>query len=198
MPNWCSNSLTLHHDDPEQIARAVEAFKQNEFLTQLVPNPSGVWDYEWCVGHWGTKWDVAGNGYNPTVANDGLTAHFDFDTAWSPPIGAYERMTKQGFRIEAMYYESGMCFAGCWDSEFGDEYYEFSGLHSGDVAGLLPPELNDYFAISESMAEFEDKEPLTEWYKDGVTDCDLDPYDETPHEFATPGQFTIYEGVKHD
>jgi hypothetical protein len=48
------------------------------------------------------------------------------------------------------------------------------------------------------MAEYEDEEPLTEWYRDGVEATNLDPHDETPHEFSTTGTFTVEEGVKHD
>jgi hypothetical protein len=198
MPNWCSNSVTLRHEDPAQIARAVEAFKRGEFLAELVPNPAGAWDYDWSVSNWGTKWDVGGDGYDPVVADDGLSAEFNFDSAWSPPITAYERMTELGFNINAMYYESGMAFAGMWDSEFGEDHYDLSGMDSGDVAQQLPQELDECFEISATMAEYEDEEPLTEWYKDGVEQCELDPHDETPHEFATPGQFVVEEGVKRD
>ena len=28
MPNWCDNTLNLTHEDPSQIDRAIEAFKQ--------------------------------------------------------------------------------------------------------------------------------------------------------------------------
>jgi len=198
MPNWCSNSVTLRHEDPAQIARAVEAFKRGEFLAELVPNPTGEWDYDWCVGHWGVKWDVGGDGYDPEVADDGLSAEFNFDSAWSPPVTAYERMTELGFNINAMYYESGMAFAGMWDSEFGEDHYDLSGMDSGDVAQQLPSELDECFEISATMAEYEDEEPLTEWYRDGVEECKLDPHDETPHEFATPGQFVVEEGLKRD
>jgi len=198
MPNYCSNSVTLRHEDPAQIARAVEAFKRGEFLAELVPNPAGAWDYDWSVSNWGTKWDVGGDGYDPVVADDGLLAEFNFDSAWGPPITAYERMTELGFNINAMYYESGMAFAGTWDSEFGEDHYDLSGMDSGDVAQQLPQELDECFEISATMAEYEDEEPLTEWYRDGVEECGLDPHDETPHEFATPGQFVVEEGVKHD
>jgi len=168
MPNWCSNSVTLRHEDPAQITLAVEAFKRGEFLAELVPNPAKEWDYDWSVSNWGTKWDVGGDGYDPVVADDGLSAEFNFDSAWSPPITAYERMTELGFNINAMYYESGMAFAGIWDSEFGEDHYDLSGMDSGDVAQQLPSELDECFEISATMAEYEDEEPLTEWYRDGV------------------------------
>jgi hypothetical protein len=39
MPNWCDNNLTLRHDDPEMIRRAVDAWESGNFLATLVPEP---------------------------------------------------------------------------------------------------------------------------------------------------------------
>jgi len=182
MPNWCENSVVLRHQDPAEIVRAVEAFQRGELLSEMIPNPSGEWDYEWCCANWGTKWDVGGDGNDPWISDDRLSALFVFSSAWNPPITAYERMAQQGFRIEAMYYESGAEFAGIWDSEFGDEFYNLSNMDSGDVAQQLPKALDDAFRIGETMAEFEDEdedeepEPLTEWYTAGVEAAKLEPH----------------------
>lgn len=172
MPNWCSNSLTLSHSDPAEIKRAVDAFAEGRLLQELVPNPKGEWEYDWSVGHWGTKWDVGGDGNEAFVSEDGKSADFNFDSAWAPPTQAYEIMNQNGFTVHAMYYESGMCFAGIW-SDGCDDYYEFSGMSSEHVADLLPQDLDECFAISETMAEYEDPEPLTEWYEQGVKDKGL-------------------------
>ena len=32
MPNWCSNTLVLQHDEPAMIDRAVAAFKEGRLL----------------------------------------------------------------------------------------------------------------------------------------------------------------------
>lgn len=170
MPNWCSNTLRLEHENPEKITQAVEAFKRGEFLQTLVPNPDNTWDYDWSCSNWGTKWDVGGN-TDPQIESD-TAASFYFDSAWSPPIEAYNNMVEQGFRVYAMYYESGMCFAGVYDNG-DDDYYEFSGHSSGEVADLLPSELDSEFQISEVMAEYEDEEPLTEWYVAGAKEKGL-------------------------
>jgi hypothetical protein len=171
MPNWCSNTLRLEHEDPAQITRAVEAFTKREFLQTLVPNPDEEWNYDWCVNNWGTKWDVGGN-TDPSIES-ATAVSFYFDSAWSPPITAYNSMVDQGFRVYAMYYESGMAFAGIYDNG-DDDYYEFSGQNSGEVADTLPTELDAEFGISEMMAEYEDEEPLTEWYVEGVKEKGLD------------------------
>lgn len=165
MPNWCSNTVRIEHDDPAEITRAVEGFKKGEFFQTLVPNPSGNWDYDWSVSNWGTKWDVGGES-DPSIESD-TAVSFYFDSAWSPPIEAYNRMTEQGFRVYAMYYESGMCFAGIYDNG-DDEYYDLSNSNSREVADMLPTDLDEYFAISETMAEYEEEEPLTEWYIEGA------------------------------
>jgi hypothetical protein len=171
MPNWCGNTLRLEHEDPVQIARAVEAFKRGELLQTLVPNPDGEWNYDWCVANWGTKWDVGGD-TDPSIESS-TAVSFYFDSAWSPPTSAYNAMVDQGFRVYGMYYEPGMCYAGIYDNG-DDDYYEFSGNSSREVADMLPTELDAEFAISETMAEYEDEEPLTEWYKDGVEAKGLD------------------------
>lgn len=169
MPNWCSNTLTLTHNDPAKITQAVEAFKKGEFFQTLVPNPSGTWDYDWSVSNWGTKWDVGGE-TDPTVVDEN-TASFYFDSAWSPPITAYETLFDQGFGVTAMYYEPGMAFAGIYDGN--DEYYDMSGMSSNDVRDTIPQDLDNEFGISDSMEEFEDEEPLTEWYVNGAKEKGL-------------------------
>lgn len=173
MPNWCSNTLTLTHEDPAQIQRAANAFKQGCFLQELVPNPSGDWNYDWSVAHWGTKWDVGGGDYPvPEIDEDGQTVYLNFDSAWAPPIEAYAKMQEQGFGVRAMYYEPGCAFCGIWDAGC-DEYYELSGMSADQVESDIPAEINEYFGISDGMREWEEPEPLTEWYVDGAREKGL-------------------------
>jgi len=180
MPNWCMNTLTLEHEDPAMIARAKAAFAESKFLHEFVPVPlcltetmSGshsdpemqaaleksqqdnlnaynykTW-YDFCVAEWGTKWDVDGEAQD---IPGGLV--LSFDSAWAPPLNAYARLIEQGFKVYAMYYEPGMCFAGVWDNG-EDDYYEYGDMNSDEAAETLPPELDEAFCISESMAEYE-------------------------------------------
>lgn len=183
MPNWCNNTVTLEHEDPAMIARARAAFANGTFLHEFVPVPlclvesvSGfhsdpvkqaelekshqdnlnaynykTW-YDFCVAEWGTKWDVGGDDGYINDIEGGLV--LSFDSAWAPPIKAYERLIEQGFKVLAMYYEPGMCFAGVWENG-EDDYYEYGDMTSDDVADALPSELDEAFCISESMAEYE-------------------------------------------
>jgi hypothetical protein len=195
MPNWCNNNLTLTHEDPAMIQRAFDALERGEFLQEFVPVPEqlkivagcvgdpdeqkkleadtarnleelgyGNW-YDYCVGEWGTKWDVGEQGASD-IHPEGRMLHTFFDSAWSPPIYAYEKLVAMGFGVEAMYYEGGMGYAGSF-GEAGDEEISLEGLSADDVERDYP-ELDECFGISESMREYEEPEELSEWLKDGV------------------------------
>ena len=135
MPNWCLNRLTIEHDDIEKVKEFVEAYKRMETCEHYLPTPKrddgqlsdDWWDYR--VNNWGTKWDFGSgvneiHGLHPTVVDNQAT--MSFDTAWSPPIGLYERLQLLGFKVEATYFEPGISFCGRWiDGE--DQYYEGDG-----------------------------------------------------------------------
>jgi hypothetical protein len=199
MPNWCGNTLTLTHEDPEMIARAKTAFAEGRLLDEFIPIASGIKDtispnrdadqahalreqygysdwYDYCVNEWGTKWDIGdGNGIQ-TWDDHELVVYFD--SAWAPPIAAYEKLQDLGFTVYATYYEPGCAFAGIFD-EHGDDCYNLEGMDSGDVEQQLPPELNDAYGISESMAEYEreNEDEVTQWYKEGVEETGLIPHE---------------------
>ena len=109
--------------------------------------------YDFCVNEWGTKWDVGADGMPATVLDTGGLG-LSFDSAWSPPCHAYEKLIGLGFEIRAYYYEPGMCFAGIWDNGH-DDCYDYSNMNSDAVAEEFPKELDEMFNISESMAEYE-------------------------------------------
>ena len=198
MPNWCNNNLTLQHEDPAMIKRAADALDRGEFLQEFIPVPEQLKIVAGCVGdpveqakleadtkrnreelgydnwydfqvnEWGTKWDVGGDSQTD-IHPDGKMLHTYFDSAWSPPVAAYEKLTAMGFTVGAMYYEGGMAYAGVWEDGV-DDYYDLGGMNSQQVIDELPVELDEAFGISECMAEYEaeNQEELTEWLKDGV------------------------------
>ena len=182
MPNWCNNSVEIYHEDPAMIERVRTAFNDGRLLAEFIPIPQslkivagcvgdpdeqkkleedtarnkevhgyGNW-YDYCVNEWGTKWDVGADGNPAQDIPGGLM--LGFESAWAPPCAAYEKLTEQGFRIRAMYFEPGMAFAGIWEDGI-DDFYEYGGLDSAGIAEELPVELDEAFGISESVAEWE-------------------------------------------
>lgn len=181
MPNWCSNSVVLKHTDPTFVARARDAIERGELLQEFIPVPKDLKEtvsgrfgnedeqkqleiqqdynlktygyitwYDFCVNEWGTKWDVEGTSQD---IEGGLM--LNFESAWAPPIGAYEKLKSMGFEIEANYYEPGCAFVGEWLD--GEDYcYQIEG-NSEWVREHIPEHLDDAYAISESMAEWEEE-----------------------------------------
>jgi hypothetical protein len=133
--------------------------------------------YDWCVNEWGTKWDVGCEGYAVNPEADGRMC-IGFDSAWSPPIQAMEKLCDLGFSVRLMYYEPGMGFCGIWE-DGDDDYYDITGMSSQQVIDDVPEELDECFGISECIANYEEEETeeLSEWYQDGVEKTGV-----TPHE----------------
>jgi hypothetical protein len=185
------------------IARAKEAFLAEKFFNEFIPVPQELVDtvsgymgdgedqrnleaqsaknrhaygyanwYDFCVGEWGTKWDV-GNGEITSETENMLVMYFD--TAWSPAIAAYDKLTAQGFGIEAMYYEAGMQFCGSYTSEDGDDYIDITG-DSSWVEHIIPSDINAQFNISKQMREWENEvliDQVLERIKEDIDKDDL-------------------------
>jgi hypothetical protein len=153
------------------IERAAKALQEGKFLQEFIPCPEELLDavanfetndamvakhgysswYDFNIANWGTKWDVNSDNVEIVDAN---TVTAGFDSAWAPPIRAYEQLLEQGFEVEAFYYEPGMQFVGKWADGI-DEYYELGGEDSTTVRASIGEELDDYFCISEQMADQE-------------------------------------------
>ena len=116
--------------------------------------------YDFCINEWGTKWDVGADGNEAEDLEPeypGIGLRLVFDSAWAPPVGAYDKLEALGFSIRAYYYEPGMAFAGIYEDGC-DEYYEYGGMSSEQIAEELPDALDEMFCISESVAEWEAEE----------------------------------------
>jgi hypothetical protein len=163
MPNWCDNSLTVSHEDKEMMQKFAAAVAEGNLFMTFVPPPDGEWDYGWCVDNWGTKWDVSSGEF--CLEEDGLSGSGWFNTAWGPPIMAYESLQELGFSIDALYHECGMGFAGSWvDGEENcvDNYYEMfqeenwkEQVGNEDLLNLLEAEYENWL---ESNSEDEEEE----------------------------------------
>jgi hypothetical protein len=214
MPNWCNNYLELTHEDPAMIERAKKAFADGRLLDEFVPVPKDLhivagrvgaddnaeqikleedtkrnlevhgyanW-YDFAVNEWGTKWDVGGD--DGMLTEDGPNAlRMSFDSAWAPPVPAMEKFMDLGFTVKLIYWESGMCFCGLFD-ENGDDYYDYTDMSADEIAETINSEIDECMCITESIRE---------WEEDNRED-----EDETPHEFGTPGSFTVEEGLKKE
>lgn len=99
-----------------ELDKVFEAWLMNPDRQPPIPkdgyNSGG---YEWCIEHWGTKWNATRFAPGSERESRGkLTVLFYFSTAWSPPCpvirAASERFPEISFDLR--YYEGLACFCG--------------------------------------------------------------------------------------
>ena len=123
MPNWCENTFSVSHKDPEMMKKFADGVNNGNLFETLIPLSTPEWDYGIAIETWGTKWDVCDGQADVDV--DGLSATGWFNTAWGPGIEAYRKLTELGFVLDVLYFEPGMAFIGRYTSEDDDECYEY-------------------------------------------------------------------------
>jgi hypothetical protein len=152
MPNWCENIVTFK-GSKEQIEKLKNA-TDGGILGVLVPRPASEEDnwYQWNVSSWGTKWEV-----NAEVIEEGDGwIKFSFDSAWAPPIAAYEAAEEQGITVDAMYYEPGMNFCGRFEDGY-DDMFEIPAT-SQETRDEIPEDINEAFNVADNQEMWEDEE----------------------------------------
>ena len=196
MPNWCNNSIKVkgHADKIDALKKAVI---DQKMLDHMMPMPKELKDsekfpadgserpdlvakhgasswYDWAVNNWMTKWDTGvedASYIQEQDLGDGMKEiSFHFDSAWSPPTGAYEHYLAHNNDIDiyATYYEPGCDFAGIFENNY-DDCYPLSDITDAQLRGDLS-ELDDHYGILESREE---------WRVDTLTRDDRDVNDET-------------------
>jgi hypothetical protein len=122
MPNWCQNEIIFTHESKEMLDKLEEAVKEEKVLEFLRPMPNemendGGW-CNWCISNWGTKWDLCHIEWVQRQDDNRIVIRAE--SAWSPPIQAFEYAEKNGWKITAIFFEAGSCFAGVFRDGVAD------------------------------------------------------------------------------
>jgi len=201
MPNWCYNTLTLS-GDADVISRIKDWYKQSDkeevgLFGIFYPLPSelrdttapsrepnktliekfGVSDwYGFALRNWGTKWDVREIYTEAETENE---IRLSFDTAWSPPIQFYEKLSEDypELIISASYYEGGCDFCGTYESGFGEETLSISNIREKCLSTYKK-------TYKDNVDEFEFRKRLEDIYQaDFPISGDIDVYEIFPDYF---------------
>ena len=136
MPNWCDNCLTIESEDKDYLQMLYNKLQADgvEFLRVLRPVPTGKttwinwndegeitktldgeWDWDWCVTHWGTKWDIKGDVGIGDIDNE--TCTLVFNTAWSPPQPIIYKLQEMFPKLQIFggYLGEGYEYAGVFE-----------------------------------------------------------------------------------
>ena len=181
MPNWCNNSITISGPKDKITKLYNDAVAENGLLQVMYPMPKELEDttsptpkegepqplvdgydnwYDWRVNNWATKWDV--DVENLELSEDGTNISGWFDSAWSPPTGAYDEFLarNEDCSIKALYYEGGMDFGGEYldGSDTCLTMSDYTADQMEDANEGLIYELNEHFNFSEAVREYEEEQ----------------------------------------
>jgi hypothetical protein len=117
MPNWCTCEVEITGNENE-IKQLLEKGKipnkwsdeSNFSIENFIPTPINIIDSnDWHIENWGTKWDIS-----PEIDNQGTFIQMKFDSAWSPPTEAFDRISKiyPLLEFKFSFSEPGMDFCG--------------------------------------------------------------------------------------
>ena len=183
MPNWAYNNVTFAHADKAMIDRIENSVKTG-ILQELIPCPQELVDtvsgffgrdtpeqaaleaqqatnkakygyetwYDYCTEEWGTKWDLCDV---KVISRTDNSINIYFETAWSPPIQAFEKLLDLGFSVRALYNEEQNIWAGIWENGV-DTFYQYDG--ADEAYECLPSELDKAFNIVANLEERETDE----------------------------------------
>ena len=173
MPNWCENRVYIEAS-PAEIEAIIMAIQSDDdekgLLHYLLPEPEHGpeiegempnW-YSWRVANWGTKWEVSAEVISHSVADGWI--NIAFDSAWSPPLEAFyawEAADSESRNFNIRYIEWGMAFCGEADSRGINDNYSIPAT-AAEVREQIPSELDEEFAISEMVAQWEQEEAEAE------------------------------------
>jgi Ferredoxin-like domain in Api92-like protein len=124
MPNWCENTLTVTGEEKEvqrfkNLAKPKDQKLDSKLsFESLYPIADKKHWYQWCIEHWGTKWDVEAT--LDEISADYL--EYAFASAWSPPIEWLKKVSQvfPRLRFKLKYDEPGNGFFGVATAEQGD------------------------------------------------------------------------------
>lgn len=185
MPNWCTNSVTISHAEPEALERLAAAVREGKFLNFAIPVPE---ELNIVAGRVGADDNPDQIDLERREAENlkkyGAKNWYDFcvsrwGTKWE--VEAYE-----GQSVEVSEGVVSFGFDSAWSPPCGvyeelveqgysvtayyyepgmgycgrwedgdDDYYDLGGMNSKSVAATIPQDLDDVMCISENMAEYE-------------------------------------------
>jgi len=176
MPNWCSNWVSLTHDDKSKVKALVEDMQKGNFLAHFLPEPNydgtievkptfpsitgnnkpveiDVAWYDWRIQNWGTKWEI---NLEECSWEDGVednSVSFGFDSAWSPPIGVYDKAHELGWNVSATYEEGGCDFVGEYEDGVDNCVSMQESFEDGTMPEWALEQVGDY--LFQSMLDDE-------------------------------------------
>ena len=183
MPNWCANRITIWNDDPKVIKRIIDAFEREALFDEFIPCPKELWAsngtefpaykqrmiekhgaedwYDWCIEHWGTKWDVKLNDdFNSLKVVSPTKIKLSIYTAWAPPLPVLDHWVDIGCHVRGRFHEPDLKYKGAYKDKWRIQNDPWGNISSNELAEIFKKHGS---AASVEELDFR-REYLTNWH----------------------------------
>jgi len=99
MPDWAGTRVVIKHKNPDKMQKVLDGIDNNRFFETTRPLRDGE-----NFGVYHTKWEPQIDEVNDDFKTGGL--RIDMLTAWYAPLGWFERMVEDGYKIDAWYADA--------------------------------------------------------------------------------------------
>jgi hypothetical protein len=159
MANPCYNKVIINHIDYSKLTDLYR-ITSGDFFNFIKPYPLELWDQEylkdtqynleefgaenlrdWINKNWSSRRPYPET-LERTLSKIGGFLMLQFDTPWTPPIGIYEELERQGFYVRSYFFSPYSCFCGSFINGIGDWY----GMNE---AKDIPQDIDRMFGVDE-------------------------------------------------
>ena len=185
MANYCITKVIITHDDKSKV-RGLYHVSAGDFFNFILPPPLELCNKDtlrdkqynleefgadnlsdWRLKNWGNRYPPVFGAEERKISPNGDILFLDFVTKWTPAIGIFEELERQGYRVKAYFWEPAGCYCGSF--MFGTT--EYINYVEGDQD--IPPDIDMFFGIEEYVRIFE---PIVEYDPDiMVTNLNANP-----------------------
>lgn len=121
----CDNKINIFHTDESLISRIKSEIETDNLLKNFIPRPVDQTNwYKWNLDNWGTSIDIEDGQIIDNISSHELECLFT--TRTSPPIAAYEHLTKMGFVIQAFFHIPQWNMCGTWNKVDKEDSFEYN------------------------------------------------------------------------
>jgi len=171
--NVCFNIAVIRHTDPEKRKRLIEAYERGTVCEDFLAVPPSVKDKgqsRECAR--GTCYDFGELQSSRPLAELNDAIKVNFSTKGKPPFVLYLELLRQGFEVNAMYWEPGFELCGRVDGAVVRDFF-FRSCDIREIRKHVDATIIEEFRIEECYSDGEEQV-----YDTDPSESSCDPWEE--------------------
>lgn len=155
MARLASNLVFISHTNKTKLKDLFDRIHDEGIFAYIFPPPLELCDEEilqdeeraenlvnWKIENWNTSFEPEMSEEKCKISTNGAYLTLRFDTLHWPPIGIYDELLRQGYRVRAYYWEPDACICGSYING------ELEHIHYRENEVDIPMDIDYFFPVS--------------------------------------------------